>query len=174
MTSYLTEKRIPPSGPVFGSPPVLIGGPSQENGRAWRQMGSGPTINMPGSENTNPVVPGMSSIVVDLKAGYFYDLDIDIGADGAEQGEEDPPGRQQYIVLVYVSPDGGTTWTMLPGATIWCEDFRATGRMHRLVTSAADYNLARVFCQSVAPTSDQLLLRPAQSVLRIQEYSPVL
>jgi hypothetical protein len=125
---------------------------------------------MPGSEAPNTPVPGLASVVVDLKTGYGYDVDIDVPAFGANPLPES--SRQQYTILLFVSADNGATWTSYLAEDVYAYDFVAAGRLHVLIPSApADWNMVRVVCRSAAGVAASLVYPPGATVLRIQEYS---
>lgn len=175
MTVYATPKRIPPSGATYGVPPVLVGGPSQENGRAWRQAGSGQQAQMPGTGQPIPTpIPGLSAVVVDFKAGYSYDLEVDVVGEGHNVGQV-VPGRQQYLLRLDLSPDGGVTWPVSMTVSVWCYDSVASGRAHWLIDLTGpldmDFGLVRVTAQSTLAQAASLLYTPDQCVFRAQEYS---
>jgi hypothetical protein len=118
----------------------------------------------------------MAAVVVDFKAGYHYDIEVDVQAIGADVGQV-IPGRQHYGITVQLSPDNGATWPVQLAQDVWTYDAVAHGRLHVLFDALgpydSDYNLVRVTAQSVAPAAASLLYSPSLCVFDAQEYSPV-
>lgn len=178
---YVTPIRISPSGPVVGSPPVLVGGATQD-GRVWRYRGdgSGGVINLPGDGPSNPI-PGLSALTVDLKSGYNYDLEVDVWAQGAgrQQLRKDTqlpmkvgPGIPSYLIGVLFSR--ATPGTGGVSQLQYTFDVVASGRLHALLSGYTDddYTQMLVWVQRMTGTpGSDLIYNPGQCVVNLTEYS---
>ena len=174
MTNQLFSQRVSPSGPLLGSPPALVGD-GQIDGRCWRAQGSGDPTPIP---QVTPVlspddlfpVAGLDMVPVDIKAGYGYDIAVDLVADGAVEA-----GEQSYILSVQLSIDG-VSWAPVTSVAVNCFDLLADGRLHTIRSAGIlnqPWKFARVVVNNAAPVAEPptLLLIPDLCSLVIQEFT---
>ena len=172
MTNQLFAQRISPSGPLLGSPAVLVGG-GQIDGRCWRAQGSGDSRQIPAaippvpSFAVWPSVPGLEMVPVDFRTGYGYDFSLDIVASGADEAP-----AQQYQIIALMSEDG-IIWTPFGGRSVNCFDVRADGRYHFIYFPQfyPAWTLVRIVLFNNGAATPDLTYLPSLAVLTIQEFT---
>lgn len=149
--------RLSPSGPEMGTPPAQIGGGALIPGREWYAQGTGADL----VDVPNPAadVTGLSSVAVNMLAGYKYDLEVDAQFFGTTGGEE---------ILVLGSSDGGGTYGAI-GSTA-AQLYTGSGRLH-LTNVAGPYDHLKVQLASTNPAANTCQYLPKLTALRVREYS---
>jgi hypothetical protein len=172
--------RISPSGETAGNEvnPPLIGGTSDpadgsvQEGRRWIYKGTGVDANVPGSATPGSVT-GLDSCLVDMRAGYKYEIQADVDVFGSLVGGE------HYIITVDGSTDAGATWATYAAminqdvAFATCTDAESLGRARRigLVVGATPINRVRLqLCRQVADADTYVQYRPDTTTLEVKEY----
>jgi hypothetical protein len=162
------QMRLSPSGPVIGTPPVLVGGTALIPGRVWLGQGAGNAAQVPGAAAGN--VLGLESVLANLlpgTTGYKYDLEFETNTFGS--------GNESYVLIVLGSHDGGLTFAdtlaSSPASIIW------TGSGRIQITNYSNPNavpIDHIRCQlkSGAAASGAFTYSPTASALRITEVSP--
>jgi hypothetical protein len=159
------QQRLSPSGPVIGNPPQLTGGNSSVPGRVWVAQGVGSATPIPGAAAGDML--GLEAVVVDLKPGYSYDVELDTQTFGSI--------TTGYDLIVLGSHDGGTTY---PDTLCQIPDsIKKTGCGRLQVTNVSNPNAAaidHVKCQikSLDASTGGVTYSPTASALRITETSP--
>lgn len=165
MTTQILTPRLSPSGPLIGSPPGLVGGGANVPGRTWLAQGAGEVRNVPGAAAA--AIPGLDAVAVDLKpgtTGYRYDVEVDTSTFGT---------GGSYSINVAASTDNGATYTVIytPQGNLLNA---GEGRLHLTNFSnpnAVTINKLAVLLQRNAAAGADLTYAPAQSSLRIREWS---
>jgi len=169
--------RISPSGTIAGdeSNPPLAGGTatppdgSNQSGRVWRYCGTGSNAYVP---TAGGAASGLDDLVVDLRAGYSYDIEVDVDAFGTYGTT-----ATKYTIGVDGSEDNGGTYAVTDivkqDQLTSAENFR--GRAHALVTpltgTQGPINAVRVTLKRSAGTDGgDMEYAPPNTVLRISEY----
>lgn len=164
------QLRLSPSGPVIGSPPVLVGGGSSVSGRVWVAQGVGVATTIPGTAAGDML--GLEAVVVNLlpsTTGYKYDVELDTQTFG------DTGTNGGYDMLVLASHDGGATY---PDTLAQIPDEMWKSGCARLqVTNVTNPNavaIDHVKCQlkSIKAATPGFDYSPTASALRITENSP--
>lgn len=149
--------RLSPSGAELGSPPAQIGGGGALiAGRTWFAQGTGDAlVNTP---NPAASVPGLTSVPVDMRAGYQYDIEVDAQFFGTT-------GNVQ-ITLNGVS--GVTPPSVINSSH--ASTYNGSNRLHLTnVTGVFDHLYIEVSSTSPAAATCQYL--PKLTALKVTEYS---
>lgn len=175
--------RVPAAGIIAGdetNPPLVGGTADPPDGsaavsRTWIYRGApGADINVPGSA-TAADIPGLGSVVVDLRRGYSYDFEFDLYVFGTLT---DP---MQANVLLTCSQDSGVTY---PGPiltrTIQPTLSKQQGQRMSVLYEGSDLiapgtpniDHVKVQLQRLDANADAAFAyTPGYTVLRITEYS---
>lgn len=166
------QLRLSPSGPVIGTPPVLVGGNSSVAGRVWVKQGVGAVQTVPGTAAGD--ILGLESVLVNLlpsTTGYKYDVELDTQTFG------DTSTNGGYDLIVLGSHDGGATF---PDTLAEIPDEMWKSGCGRLqVTNVTNPNavaIDHVKCQikSIKAATGGFQYGPTASALRITEQSPAI
>jgi len=186
MTTLSSEPmvlRISPSGAIAGSEtnPPLVGGTatdptdgSVQLGREWLYKGSA-TTDMAIATTAAGDVTGLTALQVDMRAGYSYDLAVDVNAHGTLG-----TGGGEIVVTVDGSEDGGATYTH---AGLISQDISSTlldtrtltFRAHALLetpiaTGGASINALRVQLKYNGAGGGATFCKPDLTILDLLEY----
>lgn len=167
------EVRLSPSGRRLGNPPLLTG--PGATGRQWRRHGLGATGDITSDAGSLDAIPGMEIILVDIRPGYLYDLEVD-------------------YELIASALTGTVTWhafyRLRNTANVWSAWVAMSGSAHEMrgdVTAFSDVGMfadanfnisATAVCNAIefsllsGITGDPPMLNPALAFARVVEYMP--
>lgn len=148
--------RLSPSGPEMGSPPAQIGGGALIPGRTWFAQGTGDTL----IDTPNPAasVAGLTSVPVDMRAGYTYDIEVDAQFFGTT-------GNVQILLN---GVNGANPPSLINSSH--ASTYNGSNRLHITnVTGVFDHLYVEVASTSPAANTCQYL--PQLTALKVTEYS---
>lgn len=151
--------RLSPSGPELGTPPQQIGGGALIPGREWYAQGTGADL----VQTPNPAadVPNLSSVAVDMRVGYKYDLEVDAQFFGTT-------GQPEITLIGLV----GVTPTTIKSSTPFSPSgHTGSCRLHLTYTPGTAFDHLEVKVANAAGAEATCQYLPQLTALRVREYS---